>query len=644
MIKIDNITLMRGIKTLLENASAEIQPGQRVGIIGRNGCGKSSLFAMIRGELNLDSGDVNVTRTWEMVSVKQETPAVDIPALDYVVEGDVKVTDIKRQLADAEANNEGDKIAHLHDLLAIEGGYDIESRAAIILQGLGFKQHELHNPVTAFSGGWRMRLNLARALICRSDLLLLDEPTNHLDLDAVIWLEKWLKQYPGTLMLISHDRDFLDNTVTHILSFEHQGLQTYTGNYSSFEKQKAQRLRLQQQQYEKQQAKVAHLQSFINRFKAKASKAKQAQSRVKQLDKLEEILPVQQENPFSFAFFEPEKSPNPLIKLEQVQTGYGEKVILGNIHLNLVPGSRLGLLGHNGAGKSTLVKLLASELSPMSGEYTVSQGVNVGYFAQHQAEKLNFDASPLQHMQQLDKLATEQALRDYLGGFCFRGDDALAKVGPMSGGEKARLVLALIIYRKPNLLLLDEPTNHLDLEMRQALTFALQTYTGAVLLVSHDRYLLNSVCDDFYLVDQGKVDIFKGDLGDYQQWVMQSDKQAIMPDGETTLDETEPKAERISRKDEKRLEAEFRKQTKGFRDQISRSEKDMQKLDSKLSQIDETLSDTSIYNDDRKDELLTLLSDKAELEKAKDEAETAWFEAQEALEAAQQAFNDSLTQ
>lgn len=642
MIKIDQITLMRGPKILLENASAEIQPGQRAGIIGRNGCGKSSLFALVRGALQVDSGDISVTKTWEIVSVLQEIPAVSMPALEYVVEGDNKVTSIKQQLAQAEAENNGDQIAHLHDLLAIEGGYDIESRAAIILQGLGFQQPELHNPVTAFSGGWRMRLNLARALICRSDLLMLDEPTNHLDLDAVIWLEKWLKQYPGTLMLISHDRDFLDSTVTHILSFEQQALQTYTGNYSSFEKQKAARLRLQQQQYEKQQTKVAHLQGFINRFKAKASKAKQAQSRVKQLAKLEEILPIQQENPFNFEFFEPEKSPNPLIKLEQVQTGYDDKVILNNIHLNLVPGSRIGLLGHNGAGKSTLVKLLASELAPMAGDYAVSQGVNVGYFAQHQAEKLNFDETPLQHIQRMDRKATEQQLRDYLGGFCFRGDDALGKVGPMSGGEKARLVLALIIYRKPNLLLLDEPTNHLDLEMRQALTFALQTYTGAVLLVSHDRYLLNSVCDDFYLVDKGQVELFKGDLADYQKWVMQSDKQAIQPDSTEDTSDSQVKVERVNRKDEKRLKAEFRQQTKGFRDQLSKSEKDMNSLSNKIEALEQRLTETTLYTEENKDELMSVLAQKSDLEKRKEDAEMIWFEAQESLETAQQEFEQDL--
>lgn len=640
MIRIDQITLMRGTKILLEEASAEIQPGQSVGIIGRNGCGKSSLFALIRGDLQVDAGNINVTRTWEMVSVQQETPAVDMPALEYVIEGDTKVTKIKQQLAEAETNNNGEQIAYLHDLLAIEGGYDIESRAAIILQGLGFKQHELHNHVTAFSGGWRMRLNLARALICRSDLLLLDEPTNHLDLDAVIWLERWLKQYPGTLLLISHDRDFLDNTMTHILSFEQQGLQTYTGNYSSFEKQKAARLKLQQQQFDKQQTKIAHLQSFITRFKAKASKAKQAQSRVKQLARLEEVLPVQQENPFSFEFFEPEKSPNPLIKLEEVQTGYGDKVILKDIHLNLVPGSRLGLLGHNGAGKSTLVKLLASELPPIAGEYAVSQGVNVGYFAQHQAEKLNFEESPLQHIQRLDKQTTEQQLRDYLGGFCFRGDEALAPVGPMSGGEKARLVLALIIYRKPNLLLLDEPTNHLDLEMRQALTFALQTYTGAVLLVSHDRYLLNAVCDDFYLVDQGQVEIFKGDLNDYQQWVMQSDKQAFQQD--TPTQSMPEKNEKISRRDEKRLQAEFRQQTKELRDQVSKSEKEMHKLSSKLDALEQQLSDTELYTEENKAQLMSVLNEKSRLEGQKEDAEMLWFEAQEALETAQQAFDQSI--
>ena len=628
---------MRGTKILLENASATIKPGQRVGVIGRNGCGKSSLFSMMRNELPIDAGELLVNKKWEIVSVQQETPAVDMPALEYVIEGDVKVTRIKQQLVEADTQQDGERIAQLHDLMGIEGGYDIESRAAIILQGLGFTQETLHHSVTSFSGGWRMRLNLARALICRSDLLLLDEPTNHLDLDAVIWLERWLKQYPGTLLLISHDRDFLDNTVTHILSFESQQLFTYTGHYSGFEKQRAARLALQQQQFEKQQTKIAHLQSFITRFKAKASKAKQAQSRVKQLEKLEEILPAMQDSPFNFAFFEPEKSPNPLIKMEQAQIGYGAKVILSNIHLNFVPGSRIGLLGHNGAGKSTLVKLLAAELHPMAGEYLVSQGVNVGYFAQHQAEKLNFEETPLQHIQKLDKKSTEQQLRDYLGGFNFQGDDALAKVGPMSGGEKSRLVLAMLIYQRPNLLLLDEPTNHLDLEMRQALTFALQTYTGAVLLVSHDRYLLNAVCDDFYLVDNGTVDMFRGDLDDYQQWVIQGNKTDNKVAQSSPDYITEP--EKRSRKDEKRRQAVFREQTKTFRDQVTKNEKRVQKCSDELCALEERLADTNLYAEDKKRELIAILDRKTELERQKEEAEMLWFEALDELESAQAAFD-----
>ena len=639
MIRIDDITLMRGVKVLLEGASAEIQPGQKVGIIGRNGCGKSSLFALIRGFTQVEAGELSVTRTWEIVAVEQETPSSLMPALEYVVAGDQQVARIKDALAQAEAENKGDLIAHWHEQLGIAGGYDIESRAAVILQGLGFKQGQLGEPVDAFSGGWRMRLNLARALICRSDLLLLDEPTNHLDLDAVIWLEKWLKQYPGTLMLISHDRDFLDNTVSHILSFEQQALYTYTGHYSAFEKQKAERLKLQQQQFEKQQAKIAHLQSFINRFKAKASKAKQAQSRVKQLAKLEDILPVQQDNPFSFEFFEPEKSPNPLIKLEKVQVGYERTAILQNIHLNLVPGSRIGLLGHNGAGKSTLVKLLSSELQPMAGDYQVSQGVKIGYFAQHQAEKLHFDDTPLQHIQRLDRQATEQQLRDYLGGFCFHGDEAVSPVGPMSGGEKARLMLALIIYSKPNLLLLDEPTNHLDLEMRQALTFALQTYTGAVLLVSHDRYLLNAVCDDFYLVDDGKVDIFKGDLSDYQQWVVESTKAAA---SNTSSEQADAKADKLSRKDEKRLQAEFRQKTKKQRDTIAKAEKNMQAYSETLAELEQALADASLYEEQNKAVLIAKLAKQKEYTQKLNDAETLWFSAQDELEQAQAEF-DSVT-
>ena len=512
MIKLSNVSLLRGRKMLLEEASAQVFPGHKVALIGSNGCGKSTLFALLRSELSVDAGDCSVPNDWRIVSVAQETPATDRTAIDYVVDGDKHLRNLQAQLAAAEKSGDGVEIGQIHGQLEQAGAYDVEARAATILSGLGFTNVQLSAPVSDFSGGWRMRLNLAQALLCPSDLLLLDEPTNHLDLDAVIWLEKWLQRYAGTLLLISHDKAFIDNTVAQIISVEQQKLITYTGNYSSYETQRAERIRLQNIEYEKQQQKVAHLNSFITRFKAKASKAKQAQSRIKQLEKMETLLPAHMASPFSFSFAPPSALPNPLVQMEKIQLGYDDHIVLQQVKLNLVPGSRIGLLGRNGQGKSTLIKLLAGVHAPKQGIFNTAKGLKIGYFAQHQLETLDANATPLLHLQRIDEKATEQQLRDYLGGFGFNGDEALAPVAPMSGGEKARLVLALIVYQKPNLLLLDEPTNHLDLEMRHALNIALQGFEGAMVLVSHDRFLLSSVCEDFYLVDSGEVEPFKGDL------------------------------------------------------------------------------------------------------------------------------------
>ena len=511
MIKLTNVSLMRGRKVLLEEASAQVFPGHKVALIGSNGCGKSSLFALLRHELTLDAGDCTIPADWKIVSVAQETPSTDRKAIDYVIDGDKHLRQLQHLLAQAERAEDGVAIAQAHGQLEQAGAYEVEARAATILSGLGFTNQQLDAPVSDFSGGWRMRLNLAQALLCPSDLLLLDEPTNHLDLDAVIWLEKWLQRYAGTLLLISHDKAFIDNTVAQIISVEQQKLVTYTGNYSAYETQRAERLRLQNLEFEKQQQKVAHLNAFITRFKAKASKAKQAQSRIKQLEKMETLMPAHAASPFSFSFAPPSALPNPLVNMEHVQLGYGEHIVLEQVKLNLVPGSRIGLLGRNGQGKSTLIKLLAGVHSPMQGVFDTAKGLKIGYFAQHQLETLDPSATPILHLQRLDEKATEQQLRDYLGGFGFNGDEALSEVAPMSGGEKARLVLALIVYQKPNLLLLDEPTNHLDLEMRHALNVALQGFEGAMVLVSHDRFLLTSVCEDFYLVDSGQVDTFNGE-------------------------------------------------------------------------------------------------------------------------------------
>ncbi|MFA3790974.1 ATP-binding cassette domain-containing protein [Aliiglaciecola sp. SL4] len=639
MIQISELILLRGSKVLLEHASATIYPGHKVGLIGSNGCGKSSLFALLRQELQPDAGECQIPKNWQIVSVAQETPALNRSALDYVIDGDILYRQLQQKLEEAETNHDGEKIAVVHGQLEQAGAYDIESRAATILAGLGFSHQQIKNPVTDFSGGWRMRLNLAQALLCHSDLLLLDEPTNHLDLDAVIWLERWLTRYTGTLILISHDKSFLDNTVTEILSVESQKLIAYTGNYASFERQRAERLRLQDLEYQKQQAKVAHLESFINRFKAKASKAKQAQSRIKQLEKMEDLLPAHAQSQFSFEFFAPPKLPNPLVKMEHVQVGYDDTVIIDSLHLNLVPGSRIGLLGRNGAGKSTLIKLLANEKTPMNGEYMTSAGLSIGYFAQHQLEFLRPQDSALDHLYRLDKQAPEQALRDFLGGFGFHGDQALGKVEPMSGGEKARLVLALLVYQKPNLLLLDEPTNHLDLEMRHALNIALQSFEGAMVLVSHDRFLLTSVCDDFYLVDSGKVQPFDGDLDDYRDWLLKDSSQKAINKNNYSSTE-KPVDTKIDRKNLKRLEAEFRQATQGLRKAIQTAEKQMNQCSTKLEKLEAALTDVDLYLDENKAKLKELLLEQANLKGDLEEAEMGWMEAQEELELKQQVFDE----
>lgn len=628
--------MIRGTKVLLEQAEATVFVGHKVGLIGANGCGKSSLFALIRAEIESDQGYCHLPQEWRIVSVAQETPATQRKAIDYVIDGDKRLRRLQAQLVEAERQHQGEKIAELHGSLQDAGAYDIEARAATILNGLGFTNEQLSNPVSDFSGGWRMRLNLAQALLCPSDLLLLDEPTNHLDLDAVIWLEKWIQRYTGTLLLISHDKAFLDACVGHILSVEQQRLVTYTGNYTAYEKQRAERIRLQNIQYQKQQDKVAHLESFINRFKAKASKAKQAQSRIKQLEKMQMIMPAHQASAFSFSFFPPAALPNPLVKMEQVQVGYGEKVILEKLHLNLVPGSRIGLLGRNGAGKSTLIKLLAEQISPLSGIYETSAGLTIGYFAQHQLEFLDADATPLTHLQRLDEKETEQKLRDYLGGFGFRGDDALNKVAPMSGGEKARLVLALLVYQKPNLLLLDEPTNHLDIEMRHALNVALQGFEGAMVLVSHDRFLLTSVCDDFYLVDSKKVEAFKGDLDDYKDWIMQSDP------SDDKANAAEKAAIAPNRKQQKQQQAAFRQATSALRKRITAQEKSIEKLEAELAAIETAMADPELYSDSHKDKLKALLADQAQCKQQLQDVEEQWMISQEELEDMQRAFEQEV--
>jgi len=628
MIVFSSLQIRRGVRVLLDNATATINPGQKVGLVGKNGCGKSTLLSLLKNEISADGGNFTYPGNWQLAWVNQETPALSVPAMDYVIDGDREYRKLEAELNAANERNDGHAIATVHGKLDAIDAWTIRSRASMLLHGLGFSNEQLERPVSDFSGGWRMRLNLAQALICRSDLLLLDEPTNHLDLDAVIWLEKWLKSYQGTLILISHDRDVLDPVVDKIIHIEQESMFEYTGNYSSFERQRAVRLSQQQAMYESQQQRVAHLQSFVDRFKAKASKAKQAQSRIKMLERMEMIAPAHVDNPFHFSFRAPESLPNPLLKMEKVSAGYGDRIILDSIKLNLVPGSRIGLLGRNGAGKSTLIKLLAGELAPVRGDIGLAKGIKLGYFAQHQLEYLRADESPLQHLARLAPQEMEQKLRDYLGGFGFQGDKVTENTGRFSGGEKARLVLALIVWQRPNLLLLDEPTNHLDLDMRQALTEALIEFEGALVVVSHDRHLLRSTTDDLYLVHDSKVEPFDGDLEDYQQWLSDVQKQESQP-AEGAKDNANSAQ---ARKDQKRRDAELRTQTQPLRKEITRLEKEMEKLNATLEAVEEKLGDSGLYDQSRKAELTECLQIQAKTKSSLEECEMAWLDAQEQLE------------
>jgi len=536
MITLKNITLRRGTKVLLDGVTTTINPGESVGLVGRNGAGKSTLFALLNGSLTEDGGDFHIPAQWRMGQVAQHMPETEESATQFVLEGDTRLVEVQAQLEAAEASGDGMALAQAYADLADAGAHDAVPRAQALILGLGFKVQELEHPVNSFSGGWRMRLQLARALMCPSDLLLLDEPTNHLDLDALVWLEAWLKRYPGTLITISHDREFLDAITNVTLQIQGGQLTRYGGNYSRFEELRAQQLELQQASFAKQQEKMAHLQKFIDRFKAKASKAKQAQSRVKQLDRMEKIAPVLAEAEFTFEFKEPANLPNPMLAITDAAFGYEDEdgkqtTILQGVNRSVLAGQRIGILGANGQGKSTLVKTIAREMKALAGTVTEGKGLNIGYFAQQELDVLRPSENPLEHMIRLAKeigsegnSAREQDLRNFLGTFNFSGDMVKQSVGSMSGGEKARLVLAMIVWQRPNLLLLDEPTNHLDLATREALAMALNDFDGTVMLVSHDRHLLRAVCEDFWMVGRGQVGPFDGDLDDYQRYLLDESK------------------------------------------------------------------------------------------------------------------------
>jgi ATP-binding cassette subfamily F protein 3 len=612
MITLNNVSLRRGAKLLLDKATVTLNPGEKVGLVGRNGAGKSTLFALLNGSLHEDGGDFSIPKVWRMAQVAQNMPETDETATDFVIAGDTRLIELRQMLAAAELAEDGMAMAHAHADLADAGEHDAISRAQSLILGLGFKVSELDQPVNSFSGGWRMRLQLARALMCPSDLLLLDEPTNHLDLDALVWLEAWLKRYPGTMIVISHDREFLDAVTNVTLHIEHAQLNRYGGNYSSFETMRAQQLELQQASFAKQQEKIAHLQKFITRFKAKASKAKQAQSRVKALERMEKIAPVLADAEFTFEFKEPQNLPNPMLAISDASFGYqvdgGNKIIIKDVNKSVLAGQRIGILGANGQGKSTLVKTIARTMPQLAGVVTEGKGLNVGYFAQQELDVLRSEDNPLEHMIRLAKdlgpnaaeSGKEQDLRNFLGTFNFAGDMVKQAVGTMSGGEKARLVLAMIVWQRPNLLLLDEPTNHLDLATREALSMALNEFEGTVMLVSHDRALLRAVCDEFWLVGRGEIKPFDGDLDDYQQYLLDESKRLreeakvtseIVHVAPIEVDQAKPV---VKTNEQRKLDAARRQEmnalTKPIKKKVEKAEKDMADLNRQKLDIETQLS------------------------------------------------------
>ena len=627
MLRLARLDLRRGPNLLLQDVTLQVHAGQKVGVTGANGSGKSSLFSLLLGEIGADSGECEVPANWVIAHVEQQTPSGSCAAIEYVLDGDRELRRIEHELATAQHEANDAAIASLHARLDAADGYTARSRGARLLHGLGFAAADIERPVDAFSGGWRMRLALAKALMCRSDLLLLDEPTNHLDLDAVIWLEGWLRGYPGTLLLISHDRDFLDSVAENIVHLERGQATLYPGNYSAFERIRAERLAHQQSQFEKQQRDIAHIRSYVDRFRAKKDKARQAQSRLKALQRMELIAPAHVDSPFRFRMRQPEKIPSPLLRLDNVAAGYGDKAVIAAVRCDLVPGDRIGLLGANGAGKSTLIKLLAGVLAPLQGEFEAARDLRAGYFAQHQVDQLEPGSSPLEHLVRIDPAAREAELRGFLGGFGFSAEKALMPTGPFSGGEKSRLALALLVYQRPNLLLLDEPTNHLDLEMRQALAVALQDFSGAMVIVSHDRHLLRVTTDQLWLVSDGRVTGFEESLDDYPVWLA---RRARGEGADAAASVAESGA--AARKQRRRDEAEIRKKLSPLRQRMEKAETALSELQAEETDLIGKLSETGLYDAPDKSELHALLARQREVKHALSLQEEEWLAACEALE------------
>lgn len=625
---------MRGTTVLIDNANTTIYPKYKVGIIGRNGCGKSSLFAAIKGELASEKGSIQVPKGLKISSVSQKTPALIQSAIEYVIDGDKDLRELQRQRQKAEEEGNGEKIAILEDKLGIAGAWDIKARASALLHGLGFSQDELSKSVKDFSGGWRMRLNLAQALIYKSDLLLLDEPTNHLDLDTIIFLENYLKNYQGTLLCISHDRDFLDSFTSHILHFEQGSVVMYTGNYSDYERLRAERIKAEKAQRKREEAIIAHMQSFVDRFRYKATKAKQAQSMIKAINRMQLTAVTQEESPFSFSFPNPERTVDVIATLNNVDAGYDDDVVLKNINLEIFAGDRIGLLGKNGQGKSTFIKTLASIIKPIHGTVSLGKDIKIGYFAQHELESLNEDQNAFWHIQRLDNNAKEKDIRSFLGSFAFSQDKVFAKVSTLSGGEQARLALALICYQKPNLLLLDEPTNHLDLEMREALSVALATYPGALILVSHDRHLLEAIADKLILIDNGKVSEFDGDLEDYRNYLTEKEREFsknLNSNSKSAIQASLQSNKSYKSREQKQAEARRRQMLRPYKLEIDKIEKELEKIKKEIASIDEQLSDPNLYQEN-KDLIEELTIKRASLCKDQDEKSDLWLTKQMELE------------